>query len=989
MLNGFATWSQLPDSRLYTTLDGLSDNSLFCLYQDRFGYLWIGTGAGLDRFDGVHFKSYGMQHGMPSPLCNFLMEDHQDRLWVGTRNGIAEFKKDSFYVYPTTDGISLTYTFLLYEDPQNQIIANTPQGQYRFNGTQWEPHCIIETQNNDVITSTALTDEGEYYSTGFELFFKNKQNKVKSLWRQPNNSPYFKGIKCFDNQVVVNAEFKLYIIDSTHTELLFPEELKDKTIYHWSKDSNHRWWFSTKEDGLVIRNENGQYSLHLKYPGIDGFIPGAFEDHEKQFWISSPHGLIKMFPQVYSSIAIKEVGENDHIQNLIPFGENEMLISINNGQLLLIRYSLTGTPTYQVKASYILDWGNDFIDEYAIESSGELWLVTRTKQLYVLKKGKLENKTNLITAAGEQLAMDVAFDSGSDRIIVAMDSLLAIGNEYRLDTLYDSHGAFITNPRQVVVMKGNQLVIRTTNGELFLYPLDDSDDHRFVKMPIGAAPNRKIKLDTDKNLWIHNAGQNLIRYVGKNPTEIIPEEIIDETSNNISPFFRHPIFDNDQNIWCVTPKGIQHIYRDNNLRWQSKEHVIQEISQAAYADWFKVAESDNKILVNLKNKLIWFDRMIPVNQEKSETVVLEEVQLHNQTTAWEKYTDSLTTYFAIPQNPQLAYNQNTLTFIYNSPTTLENTRTIYSYKLLPADTAWSKPSANKSVSFSQLNPASYTFQVRSRRTGMEWSDITNFSFIIQKPFWDTTLFRFLLLVLASSLVAWVFRIRLRQERTKGEMKSQLLELEMRALRAQMNPHFIYNALNSIQSLVATNQTASANKYISMFARLLRQVLENSRRSEITLKQELESLRLYIQLEQLRLDAVVDFVENIEDTIATDMIMVPPLILQPFVENALWHGLTTKEGGKRIELAISAEDTWIRCTITDNGIGRKNAASQKSSFSPHESTAMQVTEQRLQDFNSGLNVIPLQIEDLYDPTGSPTGTRVVLSVRTKKNIQIPT
>jgi sensor histidine kinase YesM len=240
----------------------------------------------------------------------------------------------------------------------------------------------------------------------------------------------------------------------------------------------------------------------------------------------------------------------------------------------------------------------------------------------------------------------------------------------------------------------------------------------------------------------------------------------------------------------------------------------------------------------------------------------------------------------------------------------------------------------------------------------------------------------LLLILVASLVIWIFRIRLRQERSKGEIKSQLLELEMRALRAQMNPHFIYNALNSIQSLVATNKTTSANKYISKFARLLRQVLENSKRSEIPLSQELESLRLYVDLEKLRLDEEVIFIEKVDETIAPETILIPPLVLQPFVENALWHGLSTKKGEKRIELTITEVQGWLHFAIADNGIGRHEAAKLKSSLKQHESTAMQVTEQRLRDFNRTLNSNPLQIEDVFLPDGSTAGTRIILHVKKK-------
>ncbi|MFZ1677335.1 MAG: histidine kinase, partial [Saprospiraceae bacterium] len=389
-----------------------------------------------------------------------------------------------------------------------------------------------------------------------------------------------------------------------------------------------------------------------------------------------------------------------------------------------------------------------------------------------------------------------------------------------------------------------------------------------------------------------------------------------------------------------------------------------------------------KICINLKNQIAFFDKHFPDSPLISGKVILEDVQLFNQNTNWNSNTDSLCTYFQLPQNLHLNYNQNTLTFFYNSPSIFHDEDPFYSYRLLPADTAWSKLSENKSVSFSQLKPATYSFQVRSRQTGMEWSDITNFSFMIQKPFWDRTWFRIIILLGVASLVACVFRIRLKQERKKGEIKSQLLELEMRALRAQMNPHFIYNALNSIQSLVATNQTMSANKYISKFARLLRQVLENSKRSEISLSQELESLRLYVDLEKLRLDEDVKFIETMDESIVPETIRIPPLVLQPFVENALWHGLSSKEGEKRIELVINDDKEWVHFSITDNGIGRQKAAMSKPSIKEHESTAVSLTGQRLVDFNGTVKPDALKMEDLFAPDGSAIGTRVWLHIRKK-------
>ncbi|MEO5905205.1 MAG: histidine kinase, partial [Saprospiraceae bacterium] len=238
----------------------------------------------------------------------------------------------------------------------------------------------------------------------------------------------------------------------------------------------------------------------------------------------------------------------------------------------------------------------------------------------------------------------------------------------------------------------------------------------------------------------------------------------------------------------------------------------------------------------------------------------------------------------------------------------------------------------------------------------------------------------MIIALGTFLVTWLVRFRIQQEKKKGEMKHQLLELEMRALRSQMNPHFIYNALNSIQSLVATQQSKLAGKYISIFGRLLRQVLENSKYNVIPLNRELETLHHYIDLEKLRLDSDVTYEEWIDPDLVPESFRIPPLILQPFVENALWHGLSTKEGEKKININITVANGFVLFSITDNGIGRQQSSQQKSTHAQHESFGIQVTAQRIDDFNGTGTDSQFHITDLQDTARQPMGTQVSFRVK---------
>jgi LytS/YehU family sensor histidine kinase len=221
---------------------------------------------------------------------------------------------------------------------------------------------------------------------------------------------------------------------------------------------------------------------------------------------------------------------------------------------------------------------------------------------------------------------------------------------------------------------------------------------------------------------------------------------------------------------------------------------------------------------------------------------------------------------------------------------------------------------------------------------------------------------------------------MKQLRTQHTFRQQLRELEMKALKAMMNPHFIHNALNSIQSLIIHQRTTEASHYISSFAKLLRQVLENADMNVISLEKELAGLQLYIELEKLRMNMDVSYEVKTDADIITSELKIPPLILQPFVENALWHGLTKKAGEKKITLAVTVEADWIYCTITDNGIGRESASTNGDAFPEgHLSKSISITKQRLDDYNNSRTMEPVTFRDLYE-NNLPAGTEVAIRIR---------
>ena len=228
--------------------------------------------------------------------------------------------------------------------------------------------------------------------------------------------------------------------------------------------------------------------------------------------------------------------------------------------------------------------------------------------------------------------------------------------------------------------------------------------------------------------------------------------------------------------------------------------------------------------------------------------------------------------------------------------------------------------------------------------------------------------------------------KLEGDKAKAELQQQATELEMQALRAQMNPHFIFNCLSSINRFILKNESETASDYLTKFSRLIRMVLNNSTKQLIILEDELEMLRLYLDLERLRFKNSFDYSITFFNNFDAASIFLPPLLLQPFAENAIWHGLMHKEGQGVLEVAFELRNNMLNCYITDNGVGRKKAEALKSKSSDKQkSMGMEITAERLALLNKDVEQTIITVEDLVDSEGDAAGTRVTIKISYRETI----
>ena len=216
-----------------------------------------------------------------------------------------------------------------------------------------------------------------------------------------------------------------------------------------------------------------------------------------------------------------------------------------------------------------------------------------------------------------------------------------------------------------------------------------------------------------------------------------------------------------------------------------------------------------------------------------------------------------------------------------------------------------------------------------------------------------------------------------------EINKMLAESQLMALRAQMNPHFVFNCLNSIQECIVTQKYGEASKYLNKFSKLFRMVLNNSGKNLVTIDEEKEVLELYLELEQMRFEKSFAYKFDLDDELETEEILIPSMLLQPYVENALWHGLMHKEGERQLHITFEkVNEEVFRCIIEDNGIGRKQSyelKAQQSKAKRHESKGLKISEDRINVLNRQGYTANLQIIDKYDEQQNATGTRIIIEL----------
>jgi len=976
--------------------DGLADNSVNCFYQDSRGIMWMGTQYGLNSFDGSAIYTYRYEaenspEGVFDNEIHAIAEDNKHELWLATTNGLWNFnpitKKIKFYRYKPTKG----------------VFSNHMTGLVCDNGKVW-----ISTQSG-----LLLFDPGQKIFTRFENTAHGLQNPGSDFSSVLLDSKKRLWLAATDGVWLFNR--------GTHTFECYDSPQNDKyfdgaiTIF---EDHANNIWFGCWNKGFKQLLPDTKSVRCLTLPQVlPSQILSITEQKENNgqyvIWLSG--GLTKLSPQTGKSESfVLKPDENE--APLAP-----LCVYVSSDNLLWIA---------TVKGVYIADLSKQYFNTYFFSETlsdqspvlfadkNDFWLGGKGKNILALyddnfkiikdyaplfRSLKGSSTTNKPTVTNiTQGPKDELFLSTSEGMMVLHQDKISIEVFNHKD---NDPGSL---PRNFI----NNVVI-TDENELWCLPWRrgvwrfNTKKHNFtplvIELPESSKSLKKLNVfyavkDSLKNIWFADIDFGLVKYSASTKKferfispAIRPESrvvnvvykngkllvvlsnsavlVIDPRDNKLTSwalpaFMNKDVYDYDTddngNLWIATGTGL--IVFDPVMH---SFHQYTELDGLVnnHMDGTLRKLSSGKMAYAAENYVTEFMPSQVLRKPSRKTVLLTGV------ISGDGDVLHLSKQIAVP------YDAEKISFTWALLNYSNPFKNSYYCKLNGIDKEWHLCGNKGAIEYNSLPAGYYLFHYKAATADGLFSPDKVIAFTVLPPFWQTWWFRLLFILLLIFVVWLIVRNEKIKEQKKAALQIQFSQLEMKALRAQMNPHFIFNALNSIQECIVTKHTDNAYHYLTTFSKLVRMILENSGKQFITLQEEIQTLSLYLSLEKLRFDERFEYSITIDKSIDPSFVKIPAMIVQPYAENALWHGLIHKQGNKKLTIDFKQHENSLVCLIEDNGIGRQRSAKLKTSHKVNKhSMGMHITEERLALLATGAQVT---IEDIAAKNNS-TGTKVTIN-----------
>ncbi len=967
--------------RSYSVAEGLPQSQVTCITQDSKGFLWVGTLGGLARFSGREFETFSVDNGLLNNRISFVGHIN-DTLWIGHENGVSRKSGKKFIAYDAKhlqEGIKFS---AIIEFKGRKLMASNGGGLFELNGNDLvksivRVHGIDEIDEFNRIRDLLVVNDTLYVATRMGVFYSIDGTKYNLLLNTDDYS--FSSLKWDTNYGLVMATYGdgvLYIKKGRLKVFKNSNEIAEGHFKHLYLDHNHRVWLSTKFDGAfrIGQSETMQLSTNNGFP-LDN-ISCVFEDNSRTIWIGTEgKGLVRFAGEAFTHYTSSSGLVSDLIVSVVQDAEGALWFgSYVNG---ISRFYKGAWQTIDISNSRL---SNNTVWCSLVDHENNLWFGTGNG-INIFRDGKIEVWDSRYHPELLDNKISALFQDSKNRIWIGGKDGISIYDNGKIAALknINSDAKKLFNVRNFTEYQG-VIYFASQNGfHVF------TKDEKLTSFELSSSKPTVYSVESDitGSIWI---GTEEGIYIFRNG-KIEHLQYAEFSGSNFVNF----IVAQHNSMWVGTNNGL---FRFSNIERGLDKMTVDQFGiseglvsletniNSAYIDkdenlWFGSSEGLIKFNKDKENQRV--STIAPVLTFNSISVNYQKLSLDE----WELNSEG------IPADLLLSFNQNRLVFNFTGVTMSNPESLMYQFFLDGVNDDWSPPTPNSEVTFSNLSPGNYTLKARAVSKYGVLSNEIEFPFVIKSPFYATWWFISLCVIFVASIVYGVFRFQIQQERNRRkseslEFTSKLRGLEQQSLNASMNRHFIFNALNSIQYFINTQDKLSANKYLSQFAKLIRKNLDSSttESNNVALSEEIERLELYLSLESMRFKDRFDYVFDIDPSIDTEELKIPSMIFQPFMENSIIHGILPRQDVKGlIKFTATREGDIINFIIEDNGIGYEKSMRHKVETGDHQSRGMSITSSRIELLRkiSGKTFQLIGPVDIINDTGESIGTRVHIKI----------
>lgn len=950
----------------YTTRNGMVNNEVRCIMQAVNGTMYFGTPTGVSQYDGARFTNYNYKNGFSHSLVIDIREENGDMLFFPIsryhyRLHNGKLNKDSTNIKIIVKN--------LYKQQNGQWLACTDDGIYRWNKdgltklpmysetkSQALVNFVCEWQDSLLVVGRGNLSLDVFNTRTWKKIASSQPLFVRSLCNDAAGNVW---VATIDNGIQLLSTSSIQG-DSIHFQKL-PKEFDEFSQTEFRSiitDHKGTLWMGSVSNGLIHYDpQTGSFQHITTTNGLESnTIYSLFCDKEKNIWIGTNTGVQKLTANTFQLYSSRHGLPSDLVLDIV---------KSSKGILFETGYSGIGVIDNGAVYSFKGLMGNNTF--LAIrEFKGRMYGIT-TQELCELnyESGRMNVVKRIPTPES-----GVGLATIKDQLVVACKNGLYLFDNDDLMFLTKDR----INQTTCIYSKDDFIWLGNYQHQVNGYQFKKEGlqwKAEWVYGYTGKGYDNIHCIATDDNNTIYIgtrlAGLFRVNKIRKSPSTRQLKVDDGLSDNNIRSFLFLP----DHSLLVGTGSGVDRISETG--KDSLKIDNINNFFGFSSTVYKMIADTGKALLLGAETGLIRLTGL-PVEDTFSNKllVFISSVELVNK-------QDSL---IDITAPVHLQYDNSTISINYASPV-FSNERSLqFSYWLKGSgQQTWSAPTTNSSVTFPNLSSGHYTFMVRALGPdGNPSSQIATLELYIDPPFWRTWWFLSLVFALLSLSTILLVRRRIKAIRKEAHFKQAIAESEMMALRAQMNPHFIFNCISSIDNFIQDNDKENASAWLNKFAKLIRGILDNSHNEVIPLWKDWSTTKLYLELEQLRSDNAFQFTMEASASLLNGHYRIPPMIIQPYVENAIHHGI--KHRGDKSGLIIikaSMEDQQLVFDIDDNGVGRERSAALKDKNPiAHTSYGMQMSSERIALFN-GDHKTELQIIDKKDKEGKPEGTRVLIKL----------